>query len=85
MEPAMPVAGAAGDDKPKTIPPAATDALQEDVSANQAIANILKQLKLKWESGTLPEPSQDEDVMETVMLSSTDESIELPADLPAKK
>ena len=85
MEPAMPVAGAAGHAKPKTIPPATNDALQEDVSANQAIANILKQLKLKWESGTLPEPSQDEDVMETVMLSSTEEGIELPADLPAKK
>lgn len=84
MEPAMPVAGAAGHDKPKKIPPVTIDALQKDAAANQAIAGILKQLKSKWESGALPEPSQDEDVMESVVLSST-EGIKRSTYFPAKK
>lgn len=86
-ESAMPVAGSAGQDEPKAIPPATTDAGQKDALANKAIATILKQLKSKWENGALPEPSQDEqdeDVMETVVLSST-EGIKLPADIPEKR
>ena len=86
-EPAVPLAGATGQDEAKTIPPATTDIVQKDAAANQAIAGILKQLKSKWGNGTLPGPSrdeEDEDVMETVVLSST-EGIKPPADFPAKR
>jgi|GEM_PF-2351541 len=83
---AMPVTGAAGQDEPKTSPLTSTDAVQKDTLANQAIATILKQLKSKWKNGALLEPSQDEqdeDVMETVVLSST-EGIK-PTNIPVKK
>ncbi|WP_020589103.1 hypothetical protein [Desulfobacter curvatus] len=85
QKPVMPVAGAAEQDEPETIPSASTEDLHEDTQANQAITTILKQLKTKWEKEASPEPSQEEDVMETLVLSSTEEGIKPSTDFSAKK
>ena len=85
QEPVMPVAGAPGQKEPETIPPVTPEALHEATQANQAITTILKQLKIKWGKKASPEPSQDEDVMETLVLSSTQEGIKPSTDLIEKK
>nr|WP_319490570.1 hypothetical protein [uncultured Desulfobacter sp.] len=79
--PGLPGAGA------NEQPPAqtATDTAQEDGQNNQAIAAILKRLKSKWENQAPPEPDEDEDIMETVVLSSST-GIKQPSDiLPTKR
>jgi hypothetical protein len=82
--PAMPVAEAGRQNEIETTSPGITDKLHGDEPADRAIAAILKQIKSKWERGALPEPSQDEDVMETIVLSST-QDIKPPTDLPVKE
>lgn len=79
-DPVVPVTGANEQVTPQTT----TDTAQEDSQRNQAIADILKRLKSKWENQTAPEPGQDEDVMETVVLSSSLD-IKHPSDAPPQK
>ncbi|MCG8551655.1 MAG: hypothetical protein MI799_14740 [Desulfobacterales bacterium] len=81
----MPVAGTAGPNKPETISPATMEELHKDARTNQAINTILKQLKAKWEKEASPAPHPDEDVMETLVLSSDQEEIKSSPDFPAKK
>ena len=65
-------------------PQTATDTAQKDGRTNQAIAAILKRLKSKWENQVAPEPDEDEDIMETVVLSSS-HGIKQPSDVPPPK
>jgi len=81
----MPIEGVSRQDNQEPIPPANTEALHEDTLTDQAIATILRQIKAKWEKETSPEPSQEEDVMETLVLSSTDEGIKPSTYFPEKK
>ena len=74
QEPAIPVADAGRHNETKTASPGITNGLQGDEPADLAIAAILKQLKSKWASGTLPEPSLDEDVMETIVMNTEPEN-----------
>jgi hypothetical protein len=79
----MPAAGANEQDAPR--PPQTTaETTQDNTQTNQAIAAILKRLKAKWGNEAPPEPDQDEDVMETVVLSSSI-VIKQPSDIPPQK
>jgi hypothetical protein len=81
-DPVVPAAGANRQEAPREMPP--TETAQKDAPTNQAIADILKRLKSKWESQAPAEPDLDEDVMETVVLSSS-EGIKQSYDVPTQK
>ncbi len=54
------------------VDPPPTETTDPSAIENQAITRILKQLKKQWEAQETPTPDLDDDVLETVVLSSDD-------------